>query len=165
MQMKTHRTVLWLAGAALAVQLASCGGTGGKNTPAPSPSAQECGTESGEGCAPDSERVDLAQPSFSDPTNITNPLFPVSQQHSVLLLGTVDGKPFRSEVTLLPDTKTVEWNGRQIEALVSQYAAYLDGRIHEVALDFYAQADDGSVWYFGGRSEERRVGKECRSRW
>jgi hypothetical protein len=32
---------------------------------------------------------------------------------------------------------------------VSQYVAYLDGRIQEVALDFYAQADDGSVWYFG----------------
>ena len=27
--------------------------------------------------------------------------------------------------------------------------AYLDGRIHEVALDWYAQADDGSAWYFG----------------
>jgi hypothetical protein len=25
----------------------------------------------------------------------------------------------------------------------------LDGRNEEVALDFYAQADDGSVWYFG----------------
>jgi hypothetical protein len=27
--------------------------------------------------------------------------------------------------------------------------AYLDGRIQEVAYDLYAQADDGSVWYFG----------------
>jgi hypothetical protein len=33
--------------------------------------------------------------------------------------------------------------------LVSQYAAFSDGRIHEVALDWYAQADDGSVWYLG----------------
>ena len=33
--------------------------------------------------------------------------------------------------------------------LVSQYLAYLDGRIDEVALDRYAQADDGSVWYLG----------------
>jgi hypothetical protein len=36
-----------------------------------------------------------------------------------------------------------------VETLVSQYVAFLDGRIHEVAYDFYAQADDGSVWYFG----------------
>jgi len=27
--------------------------------------------------------------------------------------------------------------------------AYLDGRLEEVALDRYAQADDGSVWYLG----------------
>ncbi|MBJ7341545.1 MAG: hypothetical protein JHC64_27880 [Mycolicibacterium sp.] len=30
-----------------------------------------------------------------------------------------------------------------------QYVAYLDGRLQEVAIDRYAQADDGSVWYFG----------------
>ena len=33
--------------------------------------------------------------------------------------------------------------------LVSQYAAYLSGRLHEVAYDFYAQDDNGAVWYFG----------------
>ena len=36
-----------------------------------------------------------------------------------------------------------------METLVSQYNAFLDGRIQEVAYDYYAQADDGSVWYFG----------------
>jgi hypothetical protein len=108
-----------------------------------------CGTDSGEGCAPASALVDLAEPSFSNPTTITNPLFPISQLHRVLLFGTVDGLPFRTETTLLPDTRTIEWNGQQIEVLESQYVAFLDDRIHEVALDWYAQADDGSVWYFG----------------
>ena len=32
---------------------------------------------------------------------------------------------------------------------IHQYVAYSGGRILEVALDWYAQADDGSVWYFG----------------
>lgn len=113
------------------------------------PLSQPCGTDSGLGCASDSERVDLTEPSFSDPTNVTNPLFPISQLHSALLLGNVDGHLLRVETTLLPDTKTIAWNGQQVETLVSQYVAYLDGRIHEVALDWYAQADDGSVWYFG----------------
>jgi hypothetical protein len=99
--------------------------------------------------APQGKRLDLATPSFSDPTSVTNPLFPVSKQESVLMVGRVDGKPFRTEVTLLPDTRIIEWQGQQVETLVSQYTAYLDGRIHEVAYDFYAQADDGSVWYFG----------------
>jgi hypothetical protein len=99
--------------------------------------------------APESKLVDTAQPVFSDPTHVTNPLNPISQLESVVLLGRVERLPFRTEVTLLPETKTIELNGQQVEVLVSQYAAYLDGRITEVAIDLYAQADDGSVWYLG----------------
>jgi hypothetical protein len=108
-----------------------------------------CGTASGKGCAPDSDRVDLQRPRFTHPTHITNPLFPISALDSVVLLGKVDGKPFRSETTLLPRTATVDWDGQRIEVALSQYLAYLDGRIEEIALDRYAQADDGSVWYLG----------------
>ena len=32
---------------------------------------------------------------------------------------------------------------------MTHFVAYMNGRILEVALDYYAQADDGSVWYFG----------------
>jgi hypothetical protein len=100
--------------------------------------------------APLSERVDLVAPPFSNPTNVTNPLFPISNLHSAILNGKVDGKPFKVETTLLPETRIIEWiDGQCVETLVSQYVAYLNGRIEEVALDLYAQADDGSVWYFG----------------
>ncbi len=99
--------------------------------------------------AADGQRVDLALPAFSNPTEITNPLFPVSSQASVLLLGTVGDLPFRTEVTLLPNPRIIEWQGMRVATLVSQYVAFLDGRIEEVAYDYYAQADDGSVWYFG----------------
>ena len=62
--------------------------------------------------------------------------------------GQVDDKPFRTEVTLLPDTRPIPWRGKSVDTAIFQYVAYLDGRIHEVAMDSYAQADDGSVWYF-----------------
>lgn len=100
--------------------------------------------------APLDKRVDLVAPAFSNPTDVTNPLFPISDLHSAVLNGVVDGKVFRTETTLLPDTRVIQWSpGQCIETLVSQYLAFLDGRIEEAALDFYAQADDGSVWYFG----------------
>jgi hypothetical protein len=99
--------------------------------------------------APASERVDLKAPAFSNPTEVTNRLFPVSRQASVLMLGRVDGRSFRTEVTLLPETRIIEWDGQRVETLVSQYVAYLGGRLHEVAYDFYAQDDNGAVWYFG----------------
>ena len=99
--------------------------------------------------APNSSRVDTRVPVFSHPTEVTNPLFPVSRQASVVFVGHVDGQPFRTEVTLLPTTRIIDWGGQQIETLVSQYAAYLGGRLQEVAYDLYAQADDDAVWYFG----------------
>ncbi len=49
----------------------------------------------------------------------------------------------------MPGTKPIQWGGDTVDTAVIQYVAYLDGRIQEVALDWYAQADDGSVWYFG----------------
>jgi hypothetical protein len=99
--------------------------------------------------APDGRRVDLTMPSFFDPTRFTNPLFPVGQGRSNLMLGTVDDKAFRAEITVLSEPRIIEWGGRRIETTVAQYTSFLDGRIDEVALDLYAQANDGSVWYLG----------------
>jgi len=109
----------------------------------------ECGTYSGKGCAPPADRVDLTRPTFSHPTQITNPLFPINRIQSVVLLGREQGKPFRSETTVLRETDTVHWDGERIPVVVSQYLAFRSGRIEELARDLYAQADDGSVWYLG----------------
>ena len=132
---------------AAGIGLAITGGTGTASSSDFTPT--ECGTYRGTGCAPASRRVDLERPSFSNPTKVTNPLFPISELSSAVLLGQVDGEPFRAETTLLPGTTTVVWDGRRIETLVSQYTAYRNGRIEEVAVDRYAQSDDGAVWYLG----------------
>ena len=147
-------------GGAACTSAGSAGGSGALASGSPAAAAAaagttvewpvtRCGTYSGEGCAPTSQRVDVERPTFSNPTEITNPLFPISALNSVVLLGEVDGLPFRSETTLIPGTQTVTVDGEPIAVVVSQYTAYLDGRIEEVAIDRYAQADDGSVWYFG----------------
>jgi hypothetical protein len=99
--------------------------------------------------APEGTRIDLEAPTFSNPTEITNPLNPISEIPSAIVLGEVDGEPLRIEITLLPETRLVEWNGRAVETRVSQFVAYRDGHMKEVALDLYAQADSGDVWYFG----------------
>jgi len=92
------------AGAATNVASTSAGALAG----APAGlSATGCDTYTGRGCSPTSKRVDTGTPSFSSSTEITNSLFPISRLQSVVLLGHVDGKPFRSETTLLPGTATV----------------------------------------------------------
>lgn len=171
----TDRRAPFLLIAAVALMATACGNPSPTQRPAPSgaaspgslppgsPAASPTGAPSanppatipqpappeGLTLAPESARVDLEMPVFSNPTEITNPLFPVSSQASVLMLGRVDDKPFRTEVTLLPYTRILEWQGLRVETVVSQYNAYLDGRITELAYDYYAQADDDAVWYFG----------------
>jgi hypothetical protein len=139
------------------VAAAACGNESAPAS-APEPAPPECvkvvdqAGEPTDEClplAPESERVDLVPPSFSKPTPVTNPLHPTSDVAQVIMGGHVDDRPFRTEVTLLPGTKPIQWRGSTVNTAISQYVAYLDGRIHEVALDWYAQADDGSVWYFG----------------
>jgi len=88
-------------------------------------------------------------PRFTHPTEITNPFYPVSLIGQSISLGQEGGHPYRTEVTLLPDTKMISWDGQQVEARVSQYIAYADGKLAEVAYDYFAQADDGSVYYLG----------------
>ena len=99
--------------------------------------------------SPDSARIDLAAPTFSNPTSITNPLHPTSRVDQAVYGGHVDGMSFRTEVSLMPGARPISLQGRTIDTTTVQYMAYLDGRVHEVAMDYYAQADDGSVWYFG----------------
>jgi hypothetical protein len=88
-------------------------------------------------------------PHFTHPTEITNPLYPVSLTGQAISVGTDGGKPARNEVTLLPDTQMITWGGQQTEARVWQYVAYVDGKLVEIAYDAFAQADDGSVYYMG----------------
>lgn len=94
-------------------------------------------------------RVDLTTPTFSNPTNITNALFPAGAIDQAVQLGAEGEVALRHEITLLDETRVIRWDGRDIEAVVSQFLAYGDGEILEVATDYYAQADDGSVWYLG----------------
>src|SRR5919106_477236 len=109
----------------------------------------EPGEDSSNAAVASGNAVDTERPTFSNPTAVTNPLFPTSETAQVIQLGTEGGRALRVEVTLLPSTRTIEWDGDQVEVVEALYIAYGDGRLLEVTLDFFAQADDGSVWYFG----------------
>jgi hypothetical protein len=157
--MTLRRPAAWLVVALGAALVAGCSGTGsgGSDVAAPTTGAVTAASacvenEQGTGClpiAPESARVDRAKPRFSDPTGITNARFPVGELTQVLQLGHEGSQPLRVEVTRLPTTRTFTWDGQRVETVASQFTAFLGGRLREVAIDYFAQADDGSVWYFG----------------
>jgi hypothetical protein len=150
----TGRTRRWTAltlGLVLVLALGACsdGGESGGGSTTSAPARSDCGLEGGAKCAPTSDRVDSEPPTFSNPTQITNRWFPTSTLTQVVQVGKEDGAPVRFEITRLPEVKTIRWEGRDVDTVVRQYIAYEGRRVIEVALDFFAQADDGAVWYFG----------------
>jgi hypothetical protein len=149
---RTLRPSRKLLGGCLAAALAAaaCSDSGGSDsTDQGSTGAAPASDTPTQPTAPDSQRADLVEPTFSAPTTVDNPLFPISDLHSAILLGNDEGNPLRIETVLLPEPKVIDVDGQKVETLVSQFVSYLDGRIHEVALDWYAQDDAGNVWYFG----------------
>ena len=128
-------------------------------TAIPQPSLSRLNLRTRRRLAPASRRIDLVAPPFSYPTLITNPLFPIGRLQSAVLLGRLQGRRWRAETTLLPGTTPVDWMGRRIATRRSQFVAYLNGRIFEVAVDLYAQADDGSVWYLGENAYAYHAGR------
>ncbi|MBV6508642.1 MAG: hypothetical protein JJLCMIEE_01707 [Acidimicrobiales bacterium] len=93
--------------------------------------------------------VDINPGDFTNPTQVTNSLYPVSEVTYAVMLGEDEGEPLRVEVALTPDVKTIEWADSSTETVVSQFIGLIDGQLTEVAYDWFAQDDAGNVWYFG----------------
>ena len=102
----------------------------------------------------------LAGVMFTHPRDITNPWLPLATLKQDILEGTEDGKKVRIERTMKPEIrKTFEIHGKTVEALVMEDREIEDGELSEVALDYFAQSDDGTVYYLGEDVDEYRDGK------
>lgn len=102
----------------------------------------------------------LAGVKFSHPTEITNPYLPLSALKQDILEGMEDGKKTRVERTAKPELhKTFKIGDLSIEAFVVEDRAYEDGKLAEVAIDYFAQDDNGTVYYLGEEVDEYKDGK------
>lgn len=103
-----------------------------------------------EKCAPSHEpdntyKPDVRSEKFTNSTNITNPYHPVAAGKKYIYEGqTTDGLE-RIEEQRLNTTKTI----LGITCIIVNFKAYLDGKLIEEAYDWYAQDNEGNVWYFG----------------
>jgi hypothetical protein len=161
--MRTRTHIAIALGAVAAVVAAGCSGddatTASTTTEAATPPASTASTTTSPREGRVIDDIDLGPDDFSDPTAITNELFPVSEVPFLVMLGEDEGEPLRVEVTLLPETKTIDWEGGSTETVVSQFVAITDGELVEVAVDWFAQDDDGNVWYFGEDVENFEAGE------
>ena len=102
----------------------------------------------------------LAGSVFSHPRDITNPFVPLATLKQDVLEGTEDGKQIRITRTVMPGKhKTFTIAGQKVDALVVEDREYEDGVIAEIAIDYFAQDDAGTVYYLGEEVDEYEGGK------
>src|SRR5262245_6355472 len=137
-------------------------------------------------CKKDNNRIidasyhpDVTPAKFTNSTAITNLYFPAPVGKKYIYEGQTEDGIERVEETRTTSTKMI----MGIECIVVEYQEFLNDILIEKTFDWYAQDNEGNVWYFGEavdnynnngsvknhdgswRSEERRVGKECRYEW
>ena len=99
-------------------------------------------------------------PVFSAPAAIDNPYLPLTARRRCTLRGRAeDGTRERSVKTLLRRTKRFDVEGRRVDAAIIRDDAYEDGKLVERTRDYFAQADDGTVYYLGEDVDNYRRGK------
>ena len=102
----------------------------------------------------------LAGVKFSHPTEITNPYLPLSSLSQDIFEGTEAGKKTRVERTAKPNLhKTFKIGDQTVEAFVMEDRAFENGQLAEVATDYFAQDDNGTVYYLGEEVDEYKDGK------
>jgi hypothetical protein len=102
----------------------------------------------------------LAGVKFSRPREITNPYLPLGALKQDILEGTEGRTKIRITRIAKPELrKTFTINGQTVEALVVEDREYEDGELKEVALDYFAQDDNGTVYYLGEDVDEYENGK------
>ena len=101
-----------------------------------------------------------AVPSFSAPTTIDNPYLPLSKYRSCELRGRQDdGTRERNTLTRLRRTRAFTVGDQRVRTVIIRDRAYEDGRLVEDTRDYFAQADDGTVHYFGEHVDNIRRGR------
>jgi hypothetical protein len=102
----------------------------------------------------------LASVKFSHPREITNPYLPLASLKQDVLEGKEGSKKLRIERTMKPDTRKTFKVGKQtVEVLVMEDREFENGKLSEVTLNYFAQADDGTVYYLGEDVDEYKDGK------
>lgn len=97
-----------------------------------------------------SDQAKLYQPEinpedFSASTTITNQYFPLRPGKKYIYEGSSEEGEERVEEMRLKEPITI----MGIQCVVDNFKGFVDGELVEEAWDWYAQKNDGSVWYFG----------------
>jgi hypothetical protein len=104
---------------------------------------------SGEAVSTARASVPGASPTFTNPTLFTNTFFPFAPGAMKVFVGKSDGEATQVLDLYRPTTRMVSWGGQTVECRLLEEVEFENGELVEISYNFFAQADDGSVYYFG----------------
>lgn len=97
---------------------------------------------------------------FTHSTQIDNPFLPFTDYTQTISLGQEEGKADRVEATLFAEPKEIALKGENVQASVLQVIDSIERSLVEVTYEYYAQADDGSVYLLGEEISNYEEGKQ-----
>jgi len=95
------------------------------------------------------ELPDLGSASFTDPLNIDNPYWPLVPGTIFVYKPVPNDDIVVNTITVTKHTKKIKVDGKSIKCRVVYDVETVDGVITEETYDWYAQDDDGNIWYCG----------------
>ena len=93
--------------------------------------------------------VPTGPPTFSNPSAIDNAFFPFQPGGMKLFAGSDHGTKTAAVDLYLTETRVFQWNGTPVECRILREMAFEVGELVESSDNYFAQADDGTVYYFG----------------
>jgi hypothetical protein len=94
-------------------------------------------------------QVPVDAPVFSDPLDFDNGFFPVEEGGMRVYTGKSDGEYTAVVDTILADTRDFDWGGGTVTCAILVETEFEGGALSEISFNYFAQADDGCVYYFG----------------
>ena len=149
-----------IAGLATALVAFGAAGCGSNKTAAPvkpratQPASKTAASDPNDTAGTDIEPFDRA--SFDDSSiNIDNRYFPLQPGTRFVYTGTDGSEPLKNVTEITHNQKTI----LGVKIIVVLDRLYKSGSLAESTLDYYAQDEDGNVWYFGEDTKEFANGK------
>jgi hypothetical protein len=140
-----HRSRTLVVAGSAALVLAGCGSSGGTHATATTTQAAPISTAPPT-AAPYQPNIDPAK--FTD--QVTNKYFPLKSGTTLVFEGLRDGQPQRTEMAITSETKMI----MGVKCVVIRDTNTSNGALVEKTTDWYAQTDNGDVWYFGEATAE-----------
>ena len=90
-----------------------------------------------------------ASPAFSDPLTFDNELMPFEPGGLKMYVGRAEGEKLAVADLYLEETRSFELDGADVACAILQETEFEAGELTEVSRNYFAEADDGTVYYFG----------------